>query len=80
LHHKGYQWGNHRMGHCQTHVNSASPRMLEVAVAKIQRQPTRLKVTQSPTVVITIIGVETCVAHDEMLHNYYSNSCSRISK
>ncbi len=36
--------------------------MLEATVAKIQIQPTKTKVTQSPNVVITTVGVEMVVA------------------
>jgi hypothetical protein len=44
--------GNHRMGHCQTQVNSTSPRVLEVVVTKIQRQLIRMEVSKSLNVVI----------------------------
>jgi hypothetical protein len=49
--------GNHIMGHCQTRVNSTSPRMSKVTVVKIWKQPARIKVTQSHNVMITTIGV-----------------------
>jgi hypothetical protein len=37
--------GNHRMGHRQTRINSASPRMSEMTIAEIQRQPIGIEVT-----------------------------------
>jgi hypothetical protein len=37
--------GNHRMGHRQTQVTSASPRVLEVAANQIWRQNVRIEVT-----------------------------------
>ncbi len=75
--------GNHWIGHHQIRFNLASPRVLEATIAEIWRQPTKIKVTQSPNVIITIIGVEMVVApnmNDEMLYNYYLNSYSRLSK
>ncbi len=49
------------MGHHQTGVNSISPRVLEVGVIEIQKQPIKIKVTQSLTVIIPTIGVEIVV-------------------
>jgi len=54
--------GNHRMGHCQTQITLASPRVLKVAVVEIWRQCVRLKVIQSFNTVIPTIRVETIVA------------------
>ncbi len=50
------------MGHHQTQINSISPKMSEVAIVEIWRQPTRIKVTQSPNVIITTTRVEKMVA------------------
>jgi hypothetical protein len=50
--------GNHRMGHRQTQVNLTSQKMLEATIVKIRKQPFRIKVIQSPNVVIITIGVE----------------------
>jgi hypothetical protein len=38
--------GNHKMGHRQTQVNSISPRLLKVSIAKIHKQPIEIKVIQ----------------------------------
>jgi hypothetical protein len=54
--------GNHKMGHHQIQVNSTSPRMLKTSIVEIRKQPTGIEVTQSPNVVIAIIGMETMVA------------------
>lgn len=53
--------GNHVMGHDQTWVNSASPKVLEMTIAEVWKQLAKI-VTQSLYVVILIIGVETIVA------------------
>jgi hypothetical protein len=37
--------GNHRMGHCQTQVNSAWPRMSKTTIVEIQKQPIGIEVT-----------------------------------
>ncbi len=46
------------MGDHQTQVNSTSPRMSEVTVAEIQKQPIGIEVTYTANVVITTTGVE----------------------
>jgi hypothetical protein len=50
--------GNHIMGHCHIQVNSASPRMSKATIAEIWKQSARIKVTQSPNVVVTTTRVE----------------------
>ncbi len=54
--------GNHKMGHCQTRVNSTSLRMSKVVIVEIRKQPIGIEVTQPLNVVIPTIGVETIVA------------------
>jgi hypothetical protein len=46
------------MGHHPTQINTSSPRMSKAAIVETQKQPTKIKVTQSFNVVITTIGVE----------------------
>ncbi len=50
------------MEQCRTQVNATSPRMLEAAIVKTQKQPTRIKVTQSFNAIIISIRVETVIA------------------
>jgi len=54
--------GNHRMGHRHIRVNLTSPRVSEATIVEIWRQFVKIKVIQSPNVVITTIGVEIMVA------------------
>ncbi len=54
--------GNHRMGHHQTWINLTSPKVLEVAVAEIRKQPFGIKVIQSLNTIITTTRVEMVVA------------------
>jgi glycopeptide antibiotics resistance protein len=54
--------GNHTMGHCQTWVNLASPRMLKAIVVEIQRQTIRIEVIQSLNAIISTTWVETILA------------------
>jgi hypothetical protein len=56
--------GNHKMGHHPTQINTSSPRMSEVAIVETQKQPTRIKVTQSLDVVITTIRVEMVIVRN----------------
>jgi hypothetical protein len=44
------------MGHHEIQINSTSPRVSEVTIVEIWRQPIIIEVTQSPNVVITTIG------------------------
>jgi hypothetical protein len=54
--------GNHKMGRHHIQVNLASPRVLEITIVEIQRQPFRTKVIQSPNVIIITIEVEMVLA------------------
>ncbi len=54
--------GNHILEHCQTRVNTTSPRVLKVVIVETQRQHVGIKVTQSHNVVIRTIGVDKVVA------------------
>ncbi len=54
--------GNHKMGHRQSRINSASPRMSEAIVVEIWRQPIGIEVIQSPNVIITTTTMEMMVA------------------
>jgi len=53
--------GNHIMGHHQIQIDSISPRVLEMVIVEIWKQPVGIEVTQSPNVVITTIWMEMVV-------------------
>jgi len=50
------------MGHRQTQVNLASPRVSEMVIVEIQKQPDEIEVIQSFNVIIPITRMETIVA------------------
>jgi hypothetical protein len=54
--------GNHIMEHCKIQVNLVSPRVSEVAITEIKRQPIGIEVIQLLDDVIPTTGVETIVA------------------
>ncbi len=53
--------GNHKMGHRQTRINSTSPRVLDVAIVEIWRQPTKIEAIQLLNAIIPTIRVEIVV-------------------
>jgi hypothetical protein len=50
------------MGHCQTRINTTSPKMSEATIVEIRKQPAGIKVIQSFNVIIITTWLETVVA------------------
>ncbi len=49
--------GNHKLEHCQSKINTTSPKVSKVKVAETWEQLVGIKVTESFNIIITTIGV-----------------------
>jgi hypothetical protein len=53
--------GNHKLEHCQSKINTTSPRVSKAKVAKTWEQLVGIEVTQSFNIIITTIGMHMVV-------------------
>jgi hypothetical protein len=55
--------GNRKLEHCQSHVNTTPPTMLEAVIIETQKQHARVGVTQTLDASIITTILETCTLH-----------------